>query len=73
MRVEGVEFAKFLKMPSWLPNCWRLIFSCFAKFSRMPTSFSKLLKMLQEGGIGERERRESLGEGDQMKGEGGEK
>ena len=43
--VEGVEFAKFPKMPSWLPICWRLFFY-FAKFFRMTTSFSKLLKII---------------------------
>ena len=31
LRVQHQEFAKFPKMPSWLPNCWRLFFSICQK------------------------------------------
>ena len=38
--------AKLLKMPTLFPKLLETKFSCFAKFSRMPISFSKLLEML---------------------------
>ena len=44
-RADGRN-AKLLKMPILFPKPLETKFSCFAKFSRMPTSFSKLLEML---------------------------
>jgi hypothetical protein len=44
MRLEGVEFAKFPKMPSWLPNCWRLLFLHLQKKRSMPSWDAKLLE-----------------------------
>ena len=44
-RADGRN-AKLLKMPTLFPKLLETKFSCFAKFSRMATSFSKLLEML---------------------------
>ena len=34
--IEGVEFAKFPKMPSWLSNCWGLFFLILSNLRCQP-------------------------------------
>ena len=46
LRVEGVRFAKFLNLPSWMPNCWGLFFLDLPNKKMMPNRDAQLLKML---------------------------
>ena len=46
MHGEGGFLSSCHILPSCLPNCWRGVLIVFAKKSRMPTPFFKLLEML---------------------------
>ena len=49
MRGEGGFLPSCHILPNCLLNCWMVVLSVFAKKSKMPTPFAKLLEMLSFG------------------------